>query len=46
LKKLFTTTDDAKLDRNTVPSPCLSASPNFKFGLPHIWTSNPCQRAL
>lgn len=33
LEQLFTTTDDVKQDRNTVPSPCLSASPNFKFGL-------------
>ena len=34
LKQPFTTTDDDKQDRNTVPSPGLSASPHFKFGLP------------
>jgi hypothetical protein len=33
LKQLFTTTDVVKQDRNTAPSPSLSASPNFKLGL-------------
>jgi len=33
LEQLLTTTDDVKQESNTVPSPCLSVSPNFKFGL-------------